>query len=188
MPSSPPRTRASTSGRFLPDRVKTLASKGGRPQLDYRLTRLAAYLVAMNGDPNKAEVAAAQLYFAVRTREAETAQPQMRALPQDYEKALLALVDAERARKRELKAREAAQAYARELEPKADGWDRFHLRRRHLLRRHSRKNARHEPKQTLYGATQCGHSYFQRSNAKYALLKIHAAFRCEGDNLHPLQR
>jgi DNA-damage-inducible protein D len=40
---------------------------------DYSLTRFAAYLVAMNGDPNKAEVAAAQAYFAIKTREAETA-------------------------------------------------------------------------------------------------------------------
>ncbi|WP_261949236.1 phage antirepressor KilAC domain-containing protein [Rhodococcus sp. T9N] len=42
-----------------------------KPAEDFELSRFAAYLVAMNGDPNKPEVAAAQSYFAIRTREAE---------------------------------------------------------------------------------------------------------------------
>lgn len=52
---------------FTVNREKT----GGRPQTDYLVTRYAAYLIAMNGDPRKREVSAAQHYFAVKTREAE---------------------------------------------------------------------------------------------------------------------
>lgn len=44
---------------------------GGRPQTDYLVTRFAAYLIAMNGDPRKPQVSAAQEYFVVKTREAE---------------------------------------------------------------------------------------------------------------------
>lgn len=72
--------RAKVSAHNQGFNVRTLFTRvseksGGRPRTDYLLTRFAAYLVAMNGDPRKPEVAAAQEYFVYRTREAEVAQP-----------------------------------------------------------------------------------------------------------------
>lgn len=50
------------------------AQGGGNASYDYELSRFAAYLVTMNGDPNKVKVARAQAYFAVQTHFAESVQ------------------------------------------------------------------------------------------------------------------
>lgn len=52
---------------------------GGPAREDYQLTRFAAYLVAMNGDPRKAPVAHGQAYFAVKTREVGARHPRVAA-------------------------------------------------------------------------------------------------------------
>jgi len=52
------------------DASKLIATGKGahRHVKDYYLSRLACYLIAMNGDPRKEEIATAQQYFAVSTR------------------------------------------------------------------------------------------------------------------------
>jgi DNA-damage-inducible protein D len=54
---------------FLATRKMVTVGSGAKVEVeDYFLTRYACYLVAMNGDSSKAEVASAQRYFAVQTR------------------------------------------------------------------------------------------------------------------------
>lgn len=48
-----------------------LAKNAKREVKDYMLTRYACYLIAMNGDPSKEEIAFAQGYFAIQTRKQE---------------------------------------------------------------------------------------------------------------------
>jgi DNA-damage-inducible protein D len=59
-------TKPWSPGEVFPGAGKN--PQGGRPSEDVIVTRRAAYLVAMNGDPRKAEIAFAQHYFAVATR------------------------------------------------------------------------------------------------------------------------
>src|SRR6266480_7418369 len=54
-----------------------LGSGAEREIDDYYLSRFGCYLIAMNGDPRKPEIAAAQVYFAVTTRAHEIHQLRM---------------------------------------------------------------------------------------------------------------
>ncbi len=59
---------------FAPVRKVIKGGRWGEQEVDdFRLTRYASYLLAMNSDPRKEAVATAQTYFAQKTREAETA-------------------------------------------------------------------------------------------------------------------
>lgn len=53
---------------------------GYREISDYMLTRYACYLIAMNGDTRKQEIAFAQSYFALKTREGELIEKRMQEL------------------------------------------------------------------------------------------------------------
>jgi DNA-damage-inducible protein D len=54
------------AGKMMP-----LAKGAMREVQDYFLSRFACYLIAMNGDPRKPEIALAQQYFVVQTRRKE---------------------------------------------------------------------------------------------------------------------
>lgn len=111
------------ASNFLGSRNPVASGTGGNhTQADFELSRFAAYLVAMNGDPNKPEVAAAQAYFAIRTREAEIAPVRQLSGPELMAAALIeaqATIEAATARTAEL------EQSVKVLEPKADAFDAF---------------------------------------------------------------
>lgn len=86
----------------------------GPAQADYHLSRYACYLIALNGDPRKDEIARAQTYFVIKAREAET-RPAMAALTEDE---IVHQALAITARRVEVLTERVA-----ELEPKAEFYD-----------------------------------------------------------------
>lgn len=100
----------------------------GQMRVNYRLTRHACYLIAMNGDVRKPEIAAAQAYFTIKTREAEIA-PAPARMPSHPEalRGWAESIEREEILKRQVEANVAEIEKRNErlaiTGPKADAWD-----------------------------------------------------------------
>jgi DNA-damage-inducible protein D len=111
---------------FSPLMVKS----SGRDASDYELTRYAAYMTALCCDGRKPEVAAAKKYFATKTRQAEITPKASLALPEDFEDALVLLLETVREKKilvaaneKLLASNQSLQVEVEVLQPKADVYD-----------------------------------------------------------------
>jgi len=100
------------SDHFVGGSKMVAVGSGARRQIeDVELTRYGCYILFQNADARKPEIAAAQQYFAVMTRQQEVA-PAADLDPTSIDGITLILAAAQN-----------ALAKVKELEPKADAWD-----------------------------------------------------------------
>lgn len=104
------------------------SDQGGRPSVDYRMSRSACYFAAMNGDPKKSQVALAQEYFVVQTMRMESVE-QAAEVPVDLPPQMPTHIEALRGWANALEAQQRAEEVARralaeveELRPPAEAW------------------------------------------------------------------
>lgn len=99
--------------------------QGGRPSVDFRLTRAACYFAAMSGDVKKSQIALAQQYFVVKTMRMEAIEEALNAPPApappapqmpSHAEALRGWADA-------LEAQQRAEQLVEELRPPAEAWN-----------------------------------------------------------------
>lgn len=90
---------------------------------DYELTRFGCYILFMNADSRKPEVSAAQSYFAVQTRKAEVAAPEIE-MPDDVLLSKALLIANGRLEQLQVEAAAKDEVIA-ELEPKAEVVDKW---------------------------------------------------------------
>lgn len=78
------------SDHFMDIHKQIRVGKGASgTQADIVLSRYACYLIAMNGDPRKPEIAAAQAYFTIQTRRMEVQDATMAELAEDIRRIAL---------------------------------------------------------------------------------------------------
>jgi DNA-damage-inducible protein D len=79
-------------------KMVSIGSGAERKQDDIMLTRYACYLIALNGDPKKEQIAFAQSYFAIQTRKQELLEERIRLVERLHAREKLAATETELSR------------------------------------------------------------------------------------------